>query len=98
MSDLTPAPWWALPNIAALDAPAGGGVWQRVLAGRVGAAVPGAAPAALAAAVWAVYLPAGWLDARRGDRTADRHRAAARRPGLFAAGAALAACLGAVAA
>jgi len=93
-----PSPWWLLPNRAALDAPVVAAVWQRFLAGRFGVAVPWAATAALAATVWSVYLADRWLDARRGECETDRHRAAARRPRLFAAGAVLAACLAAAAA
>ncbi len=75
-----PPPWWALPNAAALDAPVVAVVWQRFLADRFGVSVPWAATAALAAAVWAVYLGDRWLDARRGARHTDRHLVAARYP------------------
>jgi hypothetical protein len=98
MPSAPPAPWWLLPNLAALDAPLVAAVWQRFLAGRFGVSVPWAATAALAATVWAVYLADRWLDARRGDRRADRHRAAAARPRLFAGGAAVAVGLAAAAA
>jgi len=90
-----PPPWWVLPNVAALDAPLVAVVWQRFLADRFGVGVPWAATATLAAAVWAVYLADRALDARRGDRRTDRHRAAARFPRLVAGGAALAAALAA---
>ncbi|QDU22588.1 hypothetical protein [Urbifossiella limnaea] len=93
MSADPPPPWWVLPNVAALDAPAVAAVWQRFLADRFGVDVPWAATAALAAAVWAVYLADRRLDARRGDPRSDRHRVAARSPRLFAAGAGLAAAL-----
>ena len=86
------------PNAAALDAPVVAVVWQRFLADRFGVSVSCAASAALAAVVWAVYLGDRWLDARRGARTTDRHVAAARYPGVVAAGAALATGLAVVAA
>ena len=90
-----PPPWWVLPNVAALDAPVVAVVWQRFLADRFGVSVPWAATAALAAAVWAVYLTDRRLDARRGDCHTDRHRTAARFPKLVAGGAVLAALLAA---
>ncbi len=93
-----PVPWWLVPNLVALDAPLVAVVWQRFLAARAGVHLPWAATAALAAAVWCVYLADRWLDARRGALDADRHRAAARRPRAFAAGAVLAGGLAAVAA
>ncbi|HEX4609643.1 MAG TPA: hypothetical protein VH092_15700 [Urbifossiella sp.] len=93
MSDPPPAPWWLLPNQVALDAPLVAAVWQRFLAGRFGVAVPWAATAALAATVWGIYLADRWLDARRGDTAADRHRAAARHPRAFVGGIVLAGCV-----
>ncbi len=100
MSRITPAPapWWLVPNLLALDAPAVAVVWQRFLAARSGVPVPWSATAALAAVVWCVYLADRYLDARRGAIDADRHRAAARYPRAFAGGSVLAACLAAVAA
>ncbi len=93
-----PAPWWLVPNLAALDAPLVAVVWQRFLADRAGVAVPWAATAALGATVWCVYLADRWLDARRGALDADRHHTAARRPRAFAAGAVAAAFVAAFAA
>ena len=93
MSKADAVPWWLVPNVLALDAPAVAVAWQRFLGGRAGAAVPWAASAALAAAAWAVYLADRRLDAARGRLDADRHRVAARWPGAFAAGAVLAAAL-----
>jgi hypothetical protein len=93
-----PPPWWVIPNAAALDAPVVAVVWQRFLADRFGVGVPWAATFALAAVVWAVYLADRLLDARRGARRTDRHRAAARYPRLFAAGAVVATFIAAAAA
>ncbi|MBN9521670.1 hypothetical protein J0H58_24680 [bacterium] len=97
-SDPAPTPWWLVPNILALDAPAVAAVWQRFLAARFGVPVPWSATTALAAAVWCVYLTDRYLDARRGAIDADRHRAAARRPRTFVLGALVAAGFAAVAA
>src|SRR4051794_21286115 len=97
-SDHASIPWWLVPNVLALDAPAVAAVWQRFLADRFGAAAPWSATTALAAAVWCVYLADRCLDARRGALDADRHRAAAHRPRAFALGVVVAACLAAVAA
>lgn len=90
-----PIPWWLVPNVLALDAPVVAAVWQRFLAARAGVPVPWDATAALAAAVWAIYLADRVLDARRGKVDAARHRAAARFPRTFA-GAGLGAALVAV--
>ncbi|MBN9518105.1 hypothetical protein J0H58_06250 [bacterium] len=87
-----PIPWWLVPNVLALDAPVVAAVWQRFLVAKAGVPVPWAATAALAAAVWAIYLADRLLDARRGRLDAARHRTAARWPGTFA-GAALVAAL-----
>ncbi|WP_165235706.1 hypothetical protein [Aquisphaera insulae] len=77
-------PWWLVPNLLALDAPAVAVVWQRFLAARFGTPVPWSATVALAAVVWCVYLADRCLDARRGDLDADRHRIAVRFPRAFA--------------
>lgn len=88
-------PWWLVPNLLALDAPIVAVVWQRFLAGQFDAFVPVAATLALAASVWCIYLTDRCLDARRGVLDADRHRAAARWPLIFACAAALAGSLAA---
>ncbi len=66
-------PWWLVPNLLALDAPAVAVVWQRFL----GEAVPVAASVVLGLTVWGVYLADRALDSRRVHAT-DRHRFAAR--------------------
>lgn len=66
-------PWWLVPNLLALDAPAVAVVWQRFL----GDAVPVAASVVLGLTVWGVYLADRALDSRRSHAT-DRHRFAAR--------------------
>lgn len=73
-------PWWLWPNLLGLDAPAVAVVWQQFLAAAAGVRVPLTAAAVLGLVVWGVYLGDRWLDARRGLRTADRHRFAARHP------------------
>ncbi|HEY3789125.1 MAG TPA: hypothetical protein VGL71_09730, partial [Urbifossiella sp.] len=78
-----PTPWWLTPNLLALDAPVVAAVWQRFLGNRFGVAVPVAATAAFAAAVWCVYLLDRWLDAQRGSLDADRHHVAAHHPVAF---------------
>ena len=82
-SDPAPIPWWLVPNLLALDAPAAAVVWQRFLAARFGTGVPRSATIALAAIVWCIYLADRRLDARRGDFEADRHRVADRFPRAF---------------
>lgn len=82
--DLASIPWWLVPNLLALDAPAVAAVWQRFLAARFGTPVPWSATVALVAIVWCVYLADRCLDARRGDLDADRHRIAVRFPHAFA--------------
>jgi hypothetical protein len=96
--DPAPVPWWLVPNVLALDAPAVAVAWQRFLGRQAGVAVPWAATAALAAAVWAVYLADRRLDARRGRLDADRHRAAARWPRAVAGAVGVAAGLALLAA
>jgi hypothetical protein len=81
--DLAPIPWWLVPNLFALDAPAVAAVWQRFLAARFGTPVPWSATVALAAIVWCVYLADRRLDASRGDLDTDRHRIAVRFPHAF---------------
>jgi len=83
-SDPASPPWWLVPNLLALDAPAVAAVWQRFLAARFDTVVPWCATVALAAIVWCVYLADRRLDARRGDLDADRHRIAVRFPRAFA--------------
>jgi hypothetical protein len=73
-------PWWLVPNLLALDAPAVAVVWQRFL----GDAVPVAASVVLGLTVWGVYLADRALDSRRAHAT-DRHRFAARHFWAFAA-------------
>jgi hypothetical protein len=96
MDEPLPAPvtWWLLPNLLAIDAPVVAVVWQRFLANRSAIPLPWEASAALAAAVWCIYLADRWLDARRGAVEAERHRIAARRPGLFMTASALSGCAG----
>ncbi len=89
--------WWLVPNLIALDAPIVAVVWQRFLAERHGVSIPIAATAALAAAVWCIYLTDRWFDARRGVLEAERHRAAARWPVAFACGAIIAGVISAAA-
>lgn len=67
------SPWWLVPNLLALDAPAVAVVWQRIL----GMNVPVAASVVLGLTVWGIYLADRALDARRSHGT-DRHRFAAR--------------------
>ena len=82
-SDPALTPWWLVPNLFALDAPAVATVWQRFLAARFDTPVPWSATVALAAVVWCVYLADRCLDARRGNLDADRHRIAVRFPRAF---------------
>jgi hypothetical protein len=87
-------PWWLWPNLLALDAPFVAIVWQRFLGCHFAVPVPWAATSALAAAVWAIFLIDRWLDSRRGEFDADRHRFAACHPHAFALVAAIAAIAG----
>jgi hypothetical protein len=72
------------PNLLALDAPFVAVVWQRFLGHHFAVPVPWPATAALAAAVWAIYLVDRWLDGRRSEFDAERHRFAAAYPRTFA--------------
>lgn len=88
-------PFWLLPNLVSLDAPAVALVWQRHLGAAFGVPVPLAASVGLAAIVWAVYLGDRVLDARAVPPPAtDRHRFAARCARPFAVLAFLSAALG----
>ncbi|WP_439628781.1 hypothetical protein [Gemmata sp.] len=74
--------WWLWPNVLALDAPVVAVVWQRFLAGTVGATVPASASVALGLVVWGIYLLDRRLDAARPGFTQPRHTFARRNPYL----------------
>lgn len=86
-SDVTPPadriPWWLVPNLLALDAPAVAVVWQRFLASRFGVPLHFPISVTLALTVWGIYLlDRGW-DARRGQCDTERHRWAGRHHRLI---------------
>lgn len=73
-------PWWIVPNLLALDAPAVAVVWQRFLGSQFRVPVPVLASVVLALVVWGIYLLDRLWDARRGDLRSDRHRYAGAYP------------------
>jgi hypothetical protein len=77
-------PWWLWPNLLSLDAPIIAVIWQSFFGLVEGVKVPQAAIAALALAVWGIYLADRWLDGRKGGCYTDRHRFAARYPASLA--------------
>lgn len=72
-------PFWLLPHLFALDAPAVAVVWQRFLGWAFGVPVPISATVVLAAVVWGIYLVDRVLDGQANRvPKADRHLFAAR--------------------
>ncbi len=75
------SPWWLVPNLLALDAPAVAVIWQRFL----GDGVTILASVALGATVWGIYLLDRVLDGPHSGTGSERHQFAARFPTTFGA-------------